>query len=122
MNYLVNIDTTDELIDVLRTAIDLMPDAMMVADGNGAVLLANAKSRALFGAEEGELVTRNVTELLAWSGLEGFEEVGVAQDFFHQPARRPIENDISVELVRTDGSTFSARVSLSLWICRRLNL
>ena len=65
-----SIDVSDrrDAEDRFRSVVDAAPTALFVVDGDGAITLANHRAEQMFGAGDGELVGRLVTDLAAIAG------------------------------------------------------
>ncbi len=99
--------------EILRSlgVLDLMPDAMLVADVNGRILRVNAQAEQLFGYPHGALVGRPVEALLP-------ERFGATHpqhrvDFAVEPHARPMGSRLTLAGRRRDGGEFPVEVSLS---------
>jgi PAS domain S-box-containing protein len=81
---------------LFRGVVDAVPDAVVVVDDDGTIVLANAQCRATFGREPADLVGAQVALLVA----DGLPEPG--------PAAPP-----RLTARRADGTEFPAEVSLA---------
>ena len=87
------------------------PDAMVIVNRDGCVLLMNGHAEALFGYARGELVGQRVEHLVPvrfrgkhpahWSG------------YAHEPRVRPMGAGVQLYGVRKDGTEFPVEISLS---------
>lgn len=87
------------------------PDAMLVARGDGTILLANQIAHELFRAEAGELIGLCVDELVPRTLREGHAEH--RRDYSVAPSTRPMGAGIELRAERRDGSEFPTEISLS---------
>ena len=88
------------------------PDAMLVVDHEGTLVLVNSQVEAVFGYPREELLGEKIEVLVP----EEFREVHVAyrDGYIHDPSTRPM-GGTTMELrgQRADGTTFPVEVSLS---------
>jgi PAS domain S-box-containing protein len=91
---------------ILATA----PEAMLVIDGEGRVIIANARADSVFGYPAGKMLGLAVESLIP----EKFRASHVRhRDTFGQgPAPRPMAHRQSLSAVRQDGSEFPVEVGL----------
>lgn len=96
-------------IDDFRRLVDLAPDAIVVVDGTGTIVLANARTEDVFGYAREEILGASV-EILVPVSLRDLHEERRAE-YSHSPHVRPMG---AMELVarRKDGSEFPAEISL----------
>jgi diguanylate cyclase (GGDEF)-like protein/PAS domain S-box-containing protein len=89
------------------------PDAVVVADGDGRIVFANAEAERLFGYARAELVASPVERLMP----ERFRQAHVhhRERYATKPATRPMSMGTGVPLAgrRKDGSEFPVEISLS---------
>ncbi|MBU8871647.1 MAG: SpoIIE family protein phosphatase [Gemmatimonadales bacterium] len=95
---------------MFRKLLEAAPDAMVVADQAGDIILVNAVTEKLFGYSRNELLGRKV-EILVPAGARE-QHVGHRHDYEHNPHRRPMGSGIEVAGRRKDSSIFPAEVSL----------
>jgi len=93
--------------DLLEAA----PDAMVVVDQSGRMILANAQTERLFGYRREEILGRNVEFLIP----PRFHERHQAHrtTFFSQPRLRPMGADLQLSGLRKDGTEFPVEILLS---------
>lgn len=96
---------------MFRALIETLPDAVVIADRDGTILLVNAQVEALFGYEREELVEQPV-EVLVPDGLRA-AHIAHRVAFVRQPGTRPMGNGLELAGRRKDGSTFPVEISLS---------
>jgi PAS domain S-box-containing protein len=97
--------------DLVRSALDSAPDAMIIVDASGAILFANHQVKALFDHSPEEIVGRNVDSLLP----ERFRARHAAhrQDFASDGRVRPMGAGLDLFARRRDGTEFPVEISLS---------
>jgi PAS domain S-box-containing protein len=94
-----------------RDLLDAAPDAMVVVDADGIIVLVNSQVERLFGYAREELLGRPVEELIpqrfraAHPGHRAHYGVG--------PRNRPMGNGLTLHARRKDGSEFPVEISLS---------
>jgi len=93
--------------DLLEAA----PDAMVVVDQSGRMILANAQTERLFGYRREEILGRNVELLIP----PRFHERHQAHrtTFFSQARIRPMGADLQLSGLRKDGTEFPVEILLS---------
>jgi PAS domain S-box-containing protein len=101
-----------EISPQLRELLEAAPDAMVIADQSGRILLLNSQVEKLFGYERGELIGRPVELLMPGRYRPG--HVGHRHAYFSDPRARSM-GGLGSELMaaRKDGSEFPAEISLS---------
>ncbi|HTX59102.1 MAG TPA: ATP-binding protein [Verrucomicrobiae bacterium] len=93
-----------------RGLLESAPDAMMIVDREGRILLANAQSDQLFGYDADELRELRVEDLIP-ERLRGIHP-GHRREFFLSPRVRPMGADLELLGMRKDGSEFPVEISL----------
>ena len=93
--------------DLLEAA----PDAMVVVDQSGRMILANAQTERLFGYRREEILGRNVEFLIP----SRFHERHQAHrtTFFSRPRIRPMGAGLQLSGLRKDGTEFPVEIHLS---------
>ncbi len=91
--------------------IELAPDAILVSDGDGRIIMANKQVEALFGYDRDILIAEPVETLLPMR-LRAAHEAHRA-DYASAPTTRPMGAGLRLFGRHADGSEFPIEVSLS---------
>jgi len=94
-----------------RDLLESTPDAIIMANESGRIVLANSQAEALFGYERGELLGQLV-ELLLPSRYHG-SHVTHRSGYFAQPRTRSMGAGLELYGRRKDGTEFPVEISLS---------
>ena len=94
-----------------RSLLESAPDAIVIADSEGKIVLTNAQTEKLFGYERGEIVGEKV-ELLLPAAVRD-KHVAERRKYHSAPKVRPMGNGSDLAGRRKDGSEFPVDVSLS---------
>jgi two-component system, cell cycle sensor histidine kinase and response regulator CckA len=94
----------------LRDMLEAAPDAMLVVDRAGQILLGNSQAETLFGYAPGELSERSVEDLVP----ERFHAThpGQRDAYAKAPHHRPLGTRLDLFARRKDGREFPAEISL----------
>ena len=87
------------------------PDAVVVTDGEGLIVLANAQAEALFGYPRAELIGRSVDTLVPGRFAGGHAKL--RQGYVANPRNRPMGSGQTLFARRKDGSEVPVDISLS---------
>ena len=96
--------------DLFRTLFDMAPDAMVVVDRAGDIVLANPQAHVLFGYPAGELVGQPVESLLPESVRAA--HVAHRTRYMAQPRVRPMGAGYELTGVRRNGESFPVEIAL----------
>ncbi|MGA7122029.1 MAG: PAS domain S-box protein [Polyangiaceae bacterium] len=94
-----------------RNLLDAAPDAMVVVDGTGRIVVVNGQAEKLFGYSRSELVQKPVDMLLPTRFRAG--HAAHRSGFFREPKARAMGSGLELYAVRKDGSEFPVEISLS---------
>jgi two-component system NtrC family sensor kinase len=94
-----------------QALLEAAPDAIVIVDTNGRIVLANGQVERLFGYRSAELVGQLVDMLLP--GVLRERHAQHRASYFAAPRTRPMGIGLELMAQRLDGSTFPVEISLS---------
>jgi formate hydrogenlyase transcriptional activator len=97
--------------ETIRRLIEAVPDAMVIADLKGGIVLVNTQAERLFGYEPQELLGQSV-EILVPESLRQ-KHVRHRDEFRAEPRTRPMGTGLELFGRRKDGAVFPIEISLS---------
>ena len=97
--------------DLFRALFDTAPDAMIVVDREGRIVLANPQAERLFGYTTGELAGNLVEVLLPEAARGG--HVQHRDNYMGNPRVRPMGAGYELTGIRRSGETFPVEIGLS---------
>ncbi len=96
---------------LFRGLLESAPDAVLIADRAGRIVLVNPQAERLFGYEKGRLAGRTVEDLVP--GHLGDRHADQRRSYFAAPRTRAMGGDVVLWGRRKDGSQFPAEIALS---------
>jgi protein-histidine pros-kinase len=107
-NGMIDFDNSDKL---LRALWEFAPDALVLVDRNGGILMGNNSAEKLFGYNRGELPGRPLETLMPERYRAA--HVGHRNRYFANSTPRPMGTALELLALRKDGSEFPVSISLS---------
>jgi protein-histidine pros-kinase len=94
-----------------RGLLEAAPDAMVIVDEAGRIVLVNSQTEQMFGYRRDELLGQNVEVLIPEGRRVGHS--AYRESYFGAPVTRPMGSGRDLAARRKDGSEFPAEISLS---------
>ena len=94
-----------------RAILEAAPDAMVIVDQAGKIILVNAQTLSLFGYQREELIGQAIEFLIPKRFRPGHP--AHREGYTHSPKTRPMGAGLDLYALRKDGTEFPAEISLS---------
>ncbi len=103
----------DEAVELglFKAAFESAPDAIIIADENGDIAIANAAAHRILGYELGTLHQLSIDQLVPPDVRDA--HAGLRDKFMQTPSPRAMTDRQNIRALRNDGSSFPAHISLS---------
>jgi two-component system, cell cycle sensor histidine kinase and response regulator CckA len=105
------IDISPRAAELFSALLESAPDAMLIVDERGSILLANSRTEKLFGYRREELIGQPVEMLMPPRFRHAHTQH--RSQFFSAPHTRPIDAGLDLCGLRRDGSEFPVDISLN---------
>lgn len=99
--------------ETIRKLLDAAPDAIVIVNQQGAIVVANSQAETVFGYKHEELIGKPV-EILVPHRMAG-AHVAKRDSYMEHPRVRPMGAGLQLFGLRKDGSEFPADIKLSPW-------
>jgi PAS domain S-box-containing protein len=96
---------------LLGGLVEAAPDAMVVIDAHGFIVLANGQAEEMFGYAHDELIGRSI-DLLVPDAVQGAHQLH-REAYVADPHVRPMGSGHDLQACRKDGSEFPVEISLA---------
>lgn len=106
-----NIARLRESEDRFRSLLEAAPDAMIISDQRGRIVIANKQAEVLFGYSRDELLDQPVEILVPGASRQDHEQH--RDSFHHEPKFRGMGVGLELYAVRKNGSHFPVEISLA---------
>lgn len=94
-----------------RLTVEASPNAVLLVDRQGRIVLANSRVKTMFGYEPAELVGHSVEQLVPHRFRD--RHTAYRDEFHRQPEARPMGAGRDLYALRKDGSEFPVEIGLS---------
>ncbi len=111
MSPFAGLDDRDQTDEIFRSLLDAAPDAVVVVDNRGRIVLVNLQTELLFGYPRAELSGKTI-EVLIPERLRA-AHIGRREGFALAPKVRPMGTGLALFGRKRDGSEFPIEISLS---------
>jgi PAS domain S-box-containing protein len=98
-----------------RTVLEAAPDAIVIVDSRGRIVLVNSQAEKLFGYSRDEMLPQNIEMLVPLRLRES--HVLSRDEYLHHPETRPMGAALELNALRRDGTELPVEISLSpVWL------
>ena len=104
-------DALQDRESMYRSILDATPDAMIISDAQGIIVLANQLANTMLGYQNGELIGQSIENLVPERFRERHKKLRLG--YTAKPVFRPMNSGADVVALRHDGSEFDVEISLS---------
>lgn len=94
-----------------RDLLESTPDAIVIVNNTGHIVLVNGQAEAVFGYSRSDLLGKSIEVLLPARYRGG--HIGTQSNFFTQPKIRAMSAEFELHCLRKSGAEFPAEISLS---------
>ncbi len=98
-------------LEVYKTIFDSVPDAVVITDSEGKIILANKLVKVLFGYETHELVGQDVGLLIPTRFSKNHK--AHLSKFYHKPQIKDMGRGLELAAKKKDGTEFPVEIGLS---------
>lgn len=106
--------------EMTRGLLEAVPEAVILLNGQGKIILANTQTEVIFGYKKEEILFKEV-EILIPAKFRN-QHLAERNEYLKHPWHRPMNSGIELSGRRSDGTEFPAEISLSPFNTRRGNL
>jgi diguanylate cyclase (GGDEF)-like protein/PAS domain S-box-containing protein len=110
-NLIEDINERRQAEEKFQALLKSAPDAIVIIDHTGQIILANLRAEQLFGFESAELIGKTIEMLMPERYRQG--HVSIRQLFIGKPHFRPMSDDLDLYGLHKDGSEFPIEISLA---------
>jgi len=104
------ITTRKQAENLFRAFLESTPDAMVVLDNDGSIALVNTQALSMFGYSREELLSKTIEDLVPMRVRA--KHLAFREAFLKSPRARPMGGGLILNGLRSNGTVFSAEVSL----------
>ena len=111
MKQMYGRDDREETDERFRLAVEAAPNAMIMSNQEGKIILVNSCAEALFGYQRQELLGQPIEILLTEASRRGHPDI--RQNFLGEPRARPWGIGRDLHAQRKDGTQFPVEIGLN---------